>query len=54
MTNLCLLEREDELSSDWENEVIKNSTLDELHDAFDDLHDELRKLSAKYVALKKI
>ena len=46
--------REDESSSDGENEVIENFTLNEPHDAFDDLHDEFQKLSAKYFALKKI
>ena len=40
MENVCLMEREDEHSSDGENEVIENFTLDELHDASDDLHDK--------------
>ena len=53
MENLCLMEREDEHSSDGENEVIENFTLDELHDAFDDLHNEFQKLVVKCVALKK-
>ena len=53
MTNLCLMARVDEHSSDGVDEVIENFTLDELQDAFDELHDEFQKLGAKYVALKK-
>ena len=53
MANLCLMAREDESSSDGENDVIENFTLNELHDAFGDLHDEFQKLSSKYFALKK-
>ena len=51
--NLCLMAREDEPLSDGGNEGIKNFTLDELYEAFGDLHDEFQKLGIKYVTLKK-
>ena len=45
--------RKDEHSINDEDEVIENFTLDELYDAFNDLHDEFQKLGVKYVALKR-
>ncbi|KAH9743821.1 hypothetical protein KPL70_003436 [Citrus sinensis] len=52
MTNLALMAIEEE-SCDELDEVSVLPTYDELHDAFNDLHDELMKIGKKNICLKK-
>ena len=53
ISNLCLMAKEEEVSSDEDEEVYDLYTFDELQEAFDDLSSKFEKLSSKHIALKR-
>ena len=52
MTNLCLMAKKDDLSSDEDEEVYNLYTFDELQDAFNDLNSKFEVLGSRHVELK--
>ena len=53
MANLCLMAKEEEDSSNEDEEVYDLYTFDELQEAFDDLSSKFEKLGSKHIVLKR-
>ena len=53
MANLCLMAKEDNSSSDEDDEIYDLYTFDKLQDAFDDLGSKFEDFGSRHIALKK-
>ena len=53
MANLCLMAKENDSSSDEDEDVCNLYTFDELQDAFDELSSKFEELGSRHMALKR-